>query len=204
MKEQGGIDTRMVIRADGGPDPRRYNLHTAPEISVLLHGSGYSDVVANRDIMLHTYGGGIKRITETHCAYDSLHYVLLVPLANDGWYIGIPHSRGRGNVTAREFYCYRLMIRSGSNHLHLSGRLFHQYIIDMCAKIKQQRLNYIRTNQEKTRVDLYSGLADAVGKGDTNATDLGQTVILPSSYTNCSETDVPTVSRCNDNSAEIR
>ena len=26
MKEQGGIDTRMVIRADGGPDPRRYNL----------------------------------------------------------------------------------------------------------------------------------------------------------------------------------
>ena len=26
----------MVIRADGGPDPRRYNLHTAPEIQVLL------------------------------------------------------------------------------------------------------------------------------------------------------------------------
>ena len=32
MKEQGGIDIRMVIRADGGPDPRRYNLPTAPEM----------------------------------------------------------------------------------------------------------------------------------------------------------------------------
>ena len=76
------------------------------------------------------------------------------------------------------------MIRSGSNHLHLSGRLFHQYIVDMYAKIEQQRLNYIKTNQQKIRVDLYSGLADAVAKGDTNATDLGRTVILPSSYTN--------------------
>ena len=63
MKEQGGIDIRIVIRADGGPDPRRYNLPTAPEIAVLLPGSGYSDVVANRDIVLHAYGGGIKRIT---------------------------------------------------------------------------------------------------------------------------------------------
>ena len=89
MKEQGGIDIRMVIRADGGPDPRRYNLPTAPEIAVLLPGSGYSDVVANRDIVLHAYGGGIKRITETHCANDSLHYVLLFPLGNDGWHIGI-------------------------------------------------------------------------------------------------------------------
>ena len=130
------------------------------------------------------YGGGIKRITETHCAYDSLHYLLLFLLGNDGWHIGIPHSKGRGNVTALEFYCYHLMIRSGPNHLHLSGRLFHQYIVDMYAKIEQQRLNYIKTNQQKIRVDLYSGLADAVAKGDTNVTDLGRTVILPSKYTN--------------------
>ena len=71
--------------------------------------------------MLHAYGGGIKRITETYCAHDSLHYLLMFPLGNDGWHIGIPHSRGRGNVTAPEFYCYHLMIRSGSNHLHISG-----------------------------------------------------------------------------------
>ena len=54
----------------------------------------------------------------------------------------------------------------------------------MYAKIEQQRLNYIKTNQQKIRVDLYSGLADAVTKGDTNATELGLNIILPSSYTN--------------------
>ena len=82
MREQGGFDIRMVIRADGGPDPRRYNLPTATEIAVLLPGSGYSEAVANRDIVLHAYCGGIQRITETHCAYDSLHYVLLFPQRN--------------------------------------------------------------------------------------------------------------------------
>ena len=109
---------------------------------------------------------------------------MLFPLGNDGWHIGIHHSRDGGNVTALAFYCYRLINRSGSNHLYLYGRLFHQYIVDMYAKIDQQRLNYIKTNQQKIRVDLYSGLADAAAKGDTNATDLVRTVILPSSYTN--------------------
>ena len=129
----------MVIRADGGPDPRRYNVST-------VSGSGHSDAIA-RDIVLHAHGGGIKRITETHRTYDFLHYVLLFPLGNDGWHVGIAHNRVRGNVTALEFYCYRLMIRGGVNHLHLSGRLFHQYIVDIYAKIEQQRLNYVYQNK---------------------------------------------------------
>ena len=184
MRVQGGVDIRMIIRADGWPDPRRYNAPSAHETAVLLPGGAYSEGVANRDIVLHAHSGGLKRITETHCAYDSLHYVLLFPLGNDGWHLGIPHSRGRGDVIALEFYSYRLMLRYGFNHLHLSGRLFHQYIVDMYTKIEQQRLNYIKTNQRKIRVDLYSGLADAVAKGDTNATVLGRNIILPSSYTN--------------------
>ena len=40
MTEQGGVDIRMVMRADGGPDPSRCNLPTAPEIAVLLPSSG--------------------------------------------------------------------------------------------------------------------------------------------------------------------
>ena len=145
--------------------PRWYNLLTAPEIAVLLPDLGYPDVVAIRDIVLHAYGGVIKRITETQYAYDLLHYVMLFPL-NDGWHTGIPHNRSTGNVTAIEFYCYHLMIKSGSHHLHLFGNLFYQYIVDTYTKIEQQRLNNIKTHQQKIRVDFYSELADAVAKGD--------------------------------------
>ena len=51
----------------------------------------------------------VSKGSQKHTAYYSLHYVLLFPLGNDGWHLGIPHNRGRGDVTALEFYSYRLM-----------------------------------------------------------------------------------------------
>ena len=71
------------------------------------------------------------------------------------------------NATSLKFYSYRMMVRPGVNHLHLSGRPFHQYIIDMYAKIEQKRLSYIRIDQQKIWVALYNGLADAAAKSDT-------------------------------------
>ena len=173
----------MIIRADGVPDPRRYNAPTAPEVAVIMPGDGYSEGVASRDIVLHARTGGLQRITECNCAYDSLHYVLLFPSGDNGWQLKIPHSRGKGDVTALEYYSSRLMVRSDLSYLHMCGRLFHQYLVDMFAKVEQQRLNYIKCNQQKIRVDLYSGLADAISAGDSNPRDLGRKVILLSSFT---------------------
>ena len=45
-------------------------------------------------------------------------------------------------------------------------------MVDMYAKIEQQRLNYIKMNQQQIKSDLYSGLADAVNSGDTNAKEV--------------------------------
>lgn len=39
----------------------------------------------------------------------------------------------------------------------------------MEEKIEQEGLNYIRLHQQQIRVDLYSGLADALARGDANA-----------------------------------
>ena len=45
-----------------------------------------------------------------------------------------------------------------------------------------QRLLFIRCNQSKLRVDLYQGLQDVVGGGDSNARSLGKRIVLPSSF----------------------
>ena len=79
----------MVIRTEGAPDPRRYNVPTAPEVAVIMPGDGYGEEVASRDIVLHARKGGLQRITETHRAYDALHYVLLLPFGEDGWQLKI-------------------------------------------------------------------------------------------------------------------
>ena len=182
MHSRNAIDVKLTNVESSSEDPRTHSAPTAAEIAVLLPGDGYSSGVVNRDIVVHANTGNIGNINELHRSYDSLHYVLLFPSGNDAWHINIPNSRGRGMVTALDFYCYRLMVRSGLNHLSLSVRLFHQYIVDMYAKIEQQRLNIIKLHQQQIRVDLYSGLADALAKGDAKADELGQKIVLPSSY----------------------
>lgn len=49
------------------------------------------------------------------------------------------------------FYAYRIMIRDNQeNHILKCRHLYHQYIVDMYAKIESERLRFIRFNQGKT------------------------------------------------------
>jgi hypothetical protein len=68
------------------------------------------------------------------------------------------------------------------NHILSCGRLFHQSIVDMYAKIKIGRLRYIRLNQRKLRAEEYIHLRDAV-ENDGKVENLGALVILPAMFT---------------------
>ncbi|GFX85925.1 helitron_like_N domain-containing protein [Trichonephila clavipes] len=86
-------------------------------------------------------------------------------------------------VSAMSYYAYRMMIRENAdNHILKCRQLFHQYIVDMYAKIKSERLLYIRLNQVKLRSEEYIHLRDAV-VNDGNLSELGKMVILPSTFT---------------------
>ncbi|GFV91560.1 helitron_like_N domain-containing protein [Trichonephila clavipes] len=75
------------------------------------------------------------------------------------------------------------MIRENAdNHILKCRQLFHQYIVDMYAKIESERLLYIRLNQVKLRSEEYIHLRDAV-VNDGNLSELGKMVILPSTFT---------------------
>lgn len=74
------------------------------------------------------------------------------------------------------------MIRpQDSNYILRCGKLFHQYAVDMYAKIETERLNYLRFNQARLRSEEYIHLRDAI-VNDGNVADVGRLTILPSSY----------------------
>ena len=74
------------------------------------------------------------------------------------------------------------MIRQDEDNYILKYRqLFHQYIVDMYAKIESERLLFIRLNQTKLRSEQYIHLRDAV-VNDGNTTNVGRLTILHSSY----------------------
>lgn len=50
--------------------------------------------------------------------------------------------------------------KNNSNYLYYFRQLFNQYLVDMYVKIETERLNYIRYNQCKLRVDNYIHLQD--------------------------------------------
>ncbi|KAG5552505.1 hypothetical protein RHGRI_010554 [Rhododendron griersonianum] len=90
----------------------------------------------------------------------------------------------KGNmVSAREFYAYRLQIRRNTNSILLeSARLLQQFTVDMYVKIETSRLDYFRNKQEEIRADLYQGIVDSIGQGESDPSKIGKRIVLPGSF----------------------
>ncbi|XP_052740613.1 uncharacterized protein LOC128198563 [Bicyclus anynana] len=178
---------KIVIRADRTPfgeHARRFNAPTIDEVAIVILG----DQFQSRDIVLHRRNEQLQRVSELHRSYDALQYPILHWKGDDGYHINIPMIDPRTGlhiqkkVSAMNFYSYRLMIRpQEQNYILKCGKLYHQYIVDMYAKIETERLNYIRFNQAKLRSEEYIHLQDAIAN-DANVNDIGRLTILPSSY----------------------
>jgi hypothetical protein len=57
-----------------------------------------------------------------------------------------------------------------------------QFIVDTYACIEQNHLKFIRENQRQLRCDLYNGLQNALNVNDVLGNDVGQKMILSSSF----------------------
>jgi hypothetical protein len=70
------------------------------------------------------------------------------------------------------------------SHLHLFGRLYHEYIVINYAKIELGRLNYLKFNQPSLRVDKYKCVQEVLNSDQSiPANEIGKLTILPSSFT---------------------
>ena len=201
---------KIALRFDERTDRRRYNLPAsaaANEIAVILPGDGDQPQDC-RDIVLHRRGGQpLERISELHPMYLSLHYVLLFPTGQLGWHrrmlradvdenaggdlndeenplIEEASTRKRKYVTQMEWFGYQLFPRvEESQHLFKAGKLLQEFIVDAWALTEQSRLNWVKFNQAKLRVESRQGLMDAAAADPTGeSADIGQRIILPSSF----------------------
>ena len=177
------MDLKLVITDNRTKDSRCYNTPSASEVAAIMIDDGQEIETQNRNIILRPYEGGVQRISEIHRSYTALHYVLMFPRSEDGWHPNIPirnnesiyvndeeisgiSSEDKANtinkkcVTAMNYFAYRLQIgRPGETlALHLYGRLFQQWIVNMYTVVEQMRLNYLKFNQKQIRAELYNGL----------------------------------------------
>ena len=176
-------DVSVCLRVAPGTDTRHYNLPTVDEVAVILP----TDVSSTepRDIILRRQGGVLQCISDCHPAYAPLQYPLLFPYGENGWHPALDNGGEDRCITQSWFAAYYLHDRLAefSCVLH-GGRLFTRWMVDMYASIDQCRLFWLRQNQGILRASLYSGLQDAMDTADQDIglANLGQRVVLPSSY----------------------
>lgn len=181
-------DYRVVINPDRvpvGEHQRRFNAPSTNEIAILLVG----DVSNKRAIQLQKKNNGeLQYISETNRSYDTLQYPIIFCRGEDGYFCFLKRINPttklptNKNVSAMEFYSYRIMFRNNDNLIIRCCQLFNQFLVDMYAKIESERLAYIRHNQAALRADDYIHLRDALAIGGRTE-DLGQLVILPATFT---------------------
>lgn len=78
----------IVIRADktpAGEHARRFNSPTIDEVAMVVVGEN----LQSRDIVLHRRNNELKRVSETHRAYDALQYPLIFWQGEDGYHFNI-------------------------------------------------------------------------------------------------------------------
>ena len=189
---------RLDLIVESGADRRRENLPVANEVGLLISEQYEHD--SFRDLLLHERGSSedapqYSRVSYTHAAYASLHYVLLFPTGQTGWHWNIPlrrnrpyrggngEDRGRNRVSCRAFHRFHIHPRENVVLVPFAyGRLFQQYLVDCWAQIDQEKLNWFRMNQKRIRADLYRGVDDALQHEDFDPGAIGRRTVLPSSH----------------------
>ncbi|UYV69439.1 hypothetical protein LAZ67_6003616 [Cordylochernes scorpioides] len=182
---------RVVVNADRTPPgqhPRRYNAPTANEVAVVLAGNQFG----SRDIVLHQRDNLLKYVSDTHRFYDALQYPLIFWKGQEGYSFHIPQIDPNtrqplsSKVSSMDFYGYFIMVRRNSPNVIVQfGQLFHQFLVDMYAKVESERLRYITLHQRNLRAESYIYLRDALSTdANINPNSLGQRIILPSSFVN--------------------
>ncbi|UZO22173.1 uncharacterized protein OCT59_014543 [Rhizophagus irregularis] len=99
LKHNPSLDLKLVITNNRTKDPQRYNTPNASEVAAIMIGNGQEIEHQNRDIVLQPHEGNIKQISELHCAYTPLHYVLMFPRGEDGWHPKIPIYNKNDNIS---------------------------------------------------------------------------------------------------------
>ncbi|XP_062518328.1 uncharacterized protein LOC134193517 [Corticium candelabrum] len=183
-----GREFDIVINPDKVPSEehrRRFNAPVVSEVAAVI--SGYEK--GQRDIVIRHRNNELERISSSNRAYDGPQYPLIYTRGENGYYWQIYKQDSGGGpiekkVTAMEFYAYHLMLRLGSSdHLFRERDLFHQFLVDMYAKIESERLAYIVSHQKELRVYDYAHLRDSINNDAAHGHELGKMVILPATFT---------------------
>ncbi|XP_038701825.1 uncharacterized protein LOC119998547 [Tripterygium wilfordii] len=145
FNSEGFVNVKLRLIRNRNTDGIRYNLSIASKVTALIPGDIDPDNL-ERDIILETQSGLLRRISELYTAYLPLQYSLLFSYGEDGYRDDVPlreqegtSSRKRNKVTRRQFFTYRIQDRNfEADTILCSRKLFQQFIVDAYTMVESQ------------------------------------------------------------------
>uniref|UniRef100_A0A6N2NIG4 Helitron helicase-like domain-containing protein n=1 Tax=Salix viminalis TaxID=40686 RepID=A0A6N2NIG4_SALVM len=189
LSEPNNHGYKLQLLCQRTNDSKEYSNPTSDDIGGLIVGD-IGAYRSERDIIIESSSDTLQRISKLHPKFMALQYPLLFPFGEDGYRTNISFADNYSNISGkrqrvpmRGFYAYVIQEREyGEDTLTKAGRLYQQFLVDAFANIEEDRLDYIRMNQNDLRSDLYQNISEAVLKGDVEGSSIGK-IILPSSFT---------------------
>uniref|UniRef100_A0A6N2MDD8 ATP-dependent DNA helicase n=1 Tax=Salix viminalis TaxID=40686 RepID=A0A6N2MDD8_SALVM len=180
LSEPNNPGYKLQLLCQRTNDSTEYSNPTSDDIGGLIVGD-IGAYQSERDIIIESFSNTLQRISKLHPKFMALQYPLLFPFGEDGYRTNINFADNDSNVSGkrhrvpmRGFYAYLIQER--------------EYGEDTLTKVVaytnnfEDRLDYIRMNQNDLRSDLYQNISEAVLKGDVEGSSTGK-IILPSSFT---------------------
>ncbi|WVZ78244.1 LOW QUALITY PROTEIN: hypothetical protein U9M48_025987 [Paspalum notatum var. saurae] len=181
-------DEEFIVRIVGARegDPVQYSLPTTDQLAMLVVGDFTLDTF-KRDI---SRDGELRQISALHPAFMALQYPLLFQFGERGFQVGVlyngvtdPGNNAHVKMTPQDYYRFNFHYKpSQPNPWLCYGALSSQAKVDARACIDENRLWYIIKNQKKIRMENIQGIADAVGRGCTDGSEIGKPTVLPASH----------------------
>ncbi|XP_062103455.1 uncharacterized protein LOC133814524 [Humulus lupulus] len=196
-KRQRNSHTHTDINEEGsshenaGLDQCVFNAPTSSQVAAIWVENDDRDQPRGRNILVYNHSGGNHKVQfrGSRSKYNETNPSINPQESSTAEELlateerGLNQQRKCPTVSCREYYCYKLQIRENVRSiLLLSGRLLQQFVVDMYVKIETSRLDYFRGKQQHVRSELYQGIVDTITLGETNPSNVGKQIILPSSF----------------------
>ncbi|XP_071700519.1 uncharacterized protein [Rutidosis leptorrhynchoides] len=169
---------------------KQHALPTSDAVGAIFYDSG-PQTITDYDVIIEPRSDRPTRVNKFHPLYMSLQYPLMFFYGEQRFHPdlmlrGILGSQGgrAKKMSMNMYYSYQIHDRLNVYSLMLRcGRLFQQYVVTVYCSIELDRMDYIRRKQKDIRSEYFSGLYDAIDRGDKRGLDVGSRTILPASFT---------------------
>ena len=174
----------MTLTTKPNLDNRQFNLQRVNEVAAIFTTDADGNIPDTYITVKNKSTKELKLLSNMDPNVEPLLYPLFYPYGNKGYDCNYKKVNCVSRISRLEYVKYQIAIRDEFNQFLRGRKLFQQWIVDKYVQAEKDRITFCKLNQNKLRIDSYSGLMDHLNNltDNENIDCVGKVIVLPSSF----------------------